>query len=214
MEKPGQRGDLGQWSRAAYWNRTDDLFITSVTWRHFRVIAEADPVGAMRGAGARISVALLTPRRSAICSPTRIALAIAVSAGLTAPMLGKKQFFGEEVAALQEQYPLTGLCNRVRESPAARACADHYDVEVVGQGILPRQVAVVLDTLTVCTGVWRHPGRVILPAARPGAASRPSRRRGELEPGSRFGWFAFRAPWSSRSGDRCPREASLVPAVY
>ncbi len=57
--------------------------------RHFRVIAEAEPAGAVRGAGARTSVALLTPSRSAICSPTRIALAIAVSAGLTAPMLGK-----------------------------------------------------------------------------------------------------------------------------
>ena len=55
-----------------------------------RPMAEADPAGAVRGAGARTSVALLTPSRSAMCSPTRMALAIAVSAGLTAPMLGKK----------------------------------------------------------------------------------------------------------------------------
>ena len=36
------------------------------------------------------SVSAYAPRRSSRWSPTRIAFAIAVSAGLTAPMLGKK----------------------------------------------------------------------------------------------------------------------------
>ena len=37
-----------------------------------------------------VRVGLLSASRSTRCSPTRIALAIAVSAGFTAPMLGKK----------------------------------------------------------------------------------------------------------------------------
>ena len=76
------------------------------------------------------------------------------------------QFLGEEVAALKQQYPLTGLGNRVGESPAARAGADHYDVEVVGHVIPPRQVAVLLHTLAA-RAVWRHPGRVISVGRRP-----------------------------------------------
>jgi uncharacterized hydrophobic protein (TIGR00271 family) len=56
-----------------------------------RVTAEAGfPDGAARGAGARTPPPTLAPRRSAMCSPTRMPLAIAVSAGFTAPMLGKK----------------------------------------------------------------------------------------------------------------------------
>jgi hypothetical protein len=57
--------------------------------RHYLMIAEAECPGAIRGAGARTS-AVLAPSRSAMCSPTRIPFAMAVSAGFTAPMLGKK----------------------------------------------------------------------------------------------------------------------------
>ena len=44
--------------------------------------------GLVRWAGAQ-AVPVLAPSRSAMCSPTLMPLAMAVSAGLTAPMLGK-----------------------------------------------------------------------------------------------------------------------------
>ena len=40
--------------------------------------------------GGAISTRMAHPRRSVMCSPTRMALAMAVRAGFTAPMLGKK----------------------------------------------------------------------------------------------------------------------------
>jgi hypothetical protein len=53
------------------------------------VVVVAELAYGARGGGAQAALLALTPSRSAMCSPTRIALAIAVSAGLTAPMLGK-----------------------------------------------------------------------------------------------------------------------------
>ena len=82
--------------------RLELVVVVAVDQRHAHVVVLRQPARAgepgkagahdhhMRRAHATTSVRAGAPSRSRIRSPTRSALAIAVSAGLTAPMLGKK----------------------------------------------------------------------------------------------------------------------------
>ena len=88
------------------------------------------------------------------------------------PRVPVPQFPGEECAALQQQDPLPGRRERVRQRAAARAGPDHDDVEVLRHDILPVKLQFVPRALTRaqrCSGQLSSPSSGSGPQVRYGA---------------------------------------------